>query len=314
MDRAEIVDCRAVPAGADEVMLVLLWHLGDVLNSTALLPGLRKRHGRRLTFVTTRPGIPLLSHHPDVARIRVVDFPVPQRVTPEMWRWLDTVHEELFPGHQSVYNLHRQTPDLRRMSRHIIEHWAALVALERPADGWRPYFQPGRSIAQEPGAEYVVLGNGGTDPAKRWPTSRWRNLLASLRERHPSLEYTQIGTHNDPLIEGVQDRRGASFDEGYWLLKGARACVTNDSFIAHFAATTDCPTVAMFGPTSPRQFRPLAPSVTPLGGHHYRTPCSRNLCRFVRGYVACLAFPSGSRVLDATERALSLGHPARHPF
>src|SRR5688572_25921941 len=99
-------------------MLLLFWHLGDVLNSTALLPALRARHGRRLTFVTTRQAVALLRNHPDLDRIRVVDVPVPQRLTHELWRWLAAVHEELFPGHAPVYNLHRQTPDLKRMPRH----------------------------------------------------------------------------------------------------------------------------------------------------------------------------------------------------
>lgn len=309
--RAEIVDCRAVPAGTEEVMLMQLWHLGDVLNSTALLPALRERHGRRLTFVTTRPAVALLRNHPDLDRIRVVDFPVPGRVTWDTWQWLRSVHEELFPGHAAVYNLH-QPPDLKRMSGHIIEHWAGIAGLDRCTEAWRPYFRPESASARRAGADYLVLGNGGTDPAKRWPAARWRRLLAALRERHPSLTYIQLGTQKDPVIEGAQDRRGLTFDEGYWWISGARACVTNDSFIAHLAATTECPTVAIFGPTSPSQFRPLASTVTVLGGHHYRTQwaCSRNLVgRLMGAHFPCFAFPAAGRVLAATERALSRVHP-----
>lgn len=309
MHRAEIVDCRAIPAGADEVLLIQFWHLGDVLNSTALLPALRERHGRRLTFVTARSCVGLLRNHPDLDRIRVVDFQVPGRVSPDTWRWLAGVHEELFPGHAAVYNLHREPANLKRMRRHIVQHWAALVGLDRPAEAWRPYFRPEGASARGTVSDYVVVGNGGTDPAKRWPAARWRRLLAALRKRHPALEYIQLGTHNDPVIEGAQDRRGATFDEGFWWIEGARACVTNDSFIAHLAATTGRPTVTIFGPTSPLQFRPLAPEVTTLGGHHYRMPCSRNLCRVVGGHLPCLAFPAVSRVLAATERALSRAHP-----
>jgi ADP-heptose:LPS heptosyltransferase len=307
---AEIVDCSAIPAGADEVMLILLWHLGDVLNSTALLPALRERHGRRLTFVTTRPSVGLLRNHPDLDRIRVVDFKVPGIVARDVWRWLAGIHEELFPGHAAVYNLH-QPPDLKRMSWHIIEHWAALAGLDRRTEAWRPYFRPEGACARGPvAADYLVLGNGGTDPAKRWPAARWQRLLAALRKRHPALAYIQLGTHNDPVIEGAQDRRGATFDEGYCWITGARACVTNDSFIAHLAATTECPTVAIFGPTSSLQFGPLSPHVTALGGHHYRTQwaCSRKLNRFVGTNWPCRAFPGVRRVLASTERALLLAH------
>ena len=294
-------------------MLLQLWHLGDILNSTALLPALRERHGRRLTFVTTRPAIALLRNHPDLDRIRVVDFPVPELVTRDLWRRLAGVHEELFPGHAAVYNLHRQVADLMRMSRHIIEHWAALAGLDGPAESWRPYFRPQVPSAHAPVADYLVLGNGGTNPAKRWPAARWRRLVAALRERHPTLAYIQLGTHDDPPIDGAQDRRGATFDEGYWWIRGARACVTNDSFIAHLAATTDCPIVAIFGPTSPLQFQPLSPEVTALGGHHYRTQwtCSKNLIgRLVGRHPPCLAFPTVRGVLAAIERKLSPSYPS----
>ena len=293
-------------------MLLLFWHLGDVLNSTALLHALRERHGRRLTFVTSRPAVALLRNHPDLDRIRVVDFPVPQRLTWDMWQWLRGVHKELFPGHAAVFNLH-QPPDLRRMSGHLIGHWAALAGLDPRAQAWRPYFQPEGPTARGPVAgDYLVFGNGGTLPAKRWPAARWRRLVAALRERHPTLAYIQLGTHDDPVIEGAEDRRGATFDEGYWWIKGARACVTNDSFISHLAATTDCPIVAIFGPTSPLQFQPLSPKLTALGGHHYRTQwaCSKNLLgRLLGRHPPCLAFPTVSRVLAATERAASLAYP-----
>ena len=310
--RAEIIDCSAIPAGADEVMLLLFWHLGDVLNSTALLPALRARHGRRLTFVTARQAVALVRNHPDLDLIRVVDFPVPQRLTRDTWLWLAGVHEELFPGHAAVFNLH-QPPDVGHMAHHLIQHWAALAGLDRHTEAWRPYFRPeDGSALGGPVADYLVLGNGGTDPAKRWPAACWRRLLAALRKRHPALAYMQLGTHNDPVIEGTQDRRGATFDEGYRWIVGARACVTNDSFIAHLAATTECPTVAIFGPTSPLQFRPLSPRVTALGGHRYWTQwaCSKNICgRLVGRYPPCLAFPAVRRVLAATERALSMAHP-----
>lgn len=308
--RPEIVDSHDVPAGADEIMLLLFWHLGDVLNSTALLPALRERHGRRLTFVTAPPCVPILRNHPDLERIRVIDFRPPSRVSPDLWQRLSTIHEEFFPGHATVYNLHLRPPDLKRMSWHIIEHWAQLLDLGRRRKPWRPQFRPEGSFAHESSVDYLALCNGGADPVKHWPEARWQRLLVALRERHPTLAYVQDGAPSDTGIDGVQDRRGTTIDESYWLLRRARACITNDSFLAHLAAVTGCPTVTIFGPTSPRHFRPLAPeTVTTVGGHAYRTPCSRNLCRFVRGHLPCLAFPSVSQVLAATERALLLANP-----
>jgi ADP-heptose:LPS heptosyltransferase len=153
--------------------------------------------------------------------------------------------------------------------------------------------------------EYFVLGNGGSAPAKRWPAERWRGAIGALRERHPALRFVQLGVASDPLLDGVEDLRGTSIDESHRVLRGARGCLTNDSFLAHLSAAADCATIVLFGPTCPIQFRPLGGShVIPLGGHGFRTPCTRNLCRLTPR-SPCRAFPGTKRVIDAIEQTLA---------
>lgn len=306
-DRAEIVDALKTPLDRDEVIVLLLWHLGDVLNATSLLPALRRRHHRRLSFVTLSECVPILRNHPDIDRIRVLEFPMATRFTMELWDRLRVLHQELFPGHEAIYNLHKPV-DLKRMPRHIIEHWAQAIGIDITWRDMRPLFRTVTKFQPNPAlGDYIAIGNGGNDPAKRWPDAQWQRLLAWLRSRYPRLRQIQVGAPGDTRVDGVEDLRGRTIEESFWLVHHARLCITNDSFLAHLAGVSGCPTVTIFGPTSPLQFRPLAPdTVLPVGGHDYRTPCSRNLCRLVRGYLPCIAFPSMRRVAAATERALAL--------
>jgi ADP-heptose:LPS heptosyltransferase len=306
MAKVEIVGPdQSRPPDEDEVIVFLLWHLGDALNATSLLPDLMARHGRKLTFVTTAACVPVLAHHPALARIRVVDRRFPERMTIPLWHELQRSHESLFPGAARVYNLHIPVV-LHRMPHHIIERWGEAIGFPKPwTERKAVYHQdPSASYERRPNA-YCVLGNGGSNRNKHWPQKRWRELVDSLRRHHPGLDLIQLGIQSDPVIEGTLDLRGTSVDESHHVLRDALGCLTNDSFLAHLAASSRCPTLVLFGPTCPAQFRPLASTTIPLGGHGYRTPCTRNICRFRSDRSPCLAFPSTRTVLAALERVLA---------
>ena len=288
-----------------EVVVFLLWHLGDVLNATALLPDLEARHGRKLSFATIPPCVPIVERHPSVDRVRVVDLEIPEVMTVPMWVDLRATPARLYPWAATVYNLH-VIVQLHHMPHHIVELWAREAGLDRRWTDLRPQYHP-QACGLQPafGRDYLVLGNGGSAAAKRWPDERWRFVIDALRERHPALRLVQVGTKGDPPLAGVEDLRGTRIDESHELLRGARGCVTNDSFLAHLSGVAGCPTIVLFGPTCPDQFRPLAGShVLPLGGHGYRTPCTRNWCRLAPR-SPCRAFPRETRVLEAIERILA---------
>ena len=298
---------RSGEPAAGEVIVLLLWHLGDVLNATALLPDLAARHGRKLTFATTRACVPILARHPSLARIRVVDRALPETLSPADWHELSQLHRALFPDASVVYNLHIPIR-LPGMSHHIIETWGRAVGIEKAWHQMKPAYYPDPSGTASPFAgDHLVLGSGGSSARKHWPAERWRGLVEWLRSRHHGLRLVQIGGPGDPPIEGVEDHRGTTVDESYRVLTDARACVTNDSFLAHLACAAECPTVVIFGPTCSMQFRPLGGAhVSNLGGHGRRTPCTRNFCRFFPNRP-CFAFPSLHAVRDAVDSTLRDG-------
>ncbi|MCZ6871770.1 MAG: hypothetical protein O7G84_19925, partial [Gammaproteobacteria bacterium] len=93
-----------VVSGADpiddpqEVIVLLLWHLGDVLNITAFIPQLAAKHGRPITVATTVPCAPLVRHHPDVGRVRIIDRAFPSEFPRALWYELQAFSEQMFPN------------------------------------------------------------------------------------------------------------------------------------------------------------------------------------------------------------------------
>jgi ADP-heptose:LPS heptosyltransferase len=76
-------------------------------------------------------------------------------------------------------------------------------------------------------------------------------LLAELRKNFPVLEEPPLET-----LAGV--------------LATCRTYIGNDSGVSHLAAAVGAPTLALFGPTNPRHFAPLGPSVKIVAAENMR--------------------------------------------
>jgi ADP-heptose:LPS heptosyltransferase len=120
----------------------------------------------------------------------------------------------------------------------------------------------------------VLLHVGSGSPSKNWPAAFFAALTEALRrstgaairilagpaDEQPLAEYTanlqtppEVLAHR-PLIELAD------------LLEGCDLYVGNDSGISHLAGLCGAPTLAIFGPTDPRLWRPLGPRVRVLRG------------------------------------------------
>ena len=120
------------------------------------------------------------------------------------------------------------------------------------------------------GAVVVHPGSGGE--AKCWPRERFLSLAHALK-RNGILPTLILG-------EAEQDRWGRSFvdslrDEFPWYLhmgfyelaerlSRARVYLGNDSGVSHLAAAVGVPVIALFGPSSDTQWRPVGPQVKVL--------------------------------------------------
>ena len=316
LGRPRVISGEVTPhLDREDVVVLLLWHLGDVLNSTALFPALAEKHNRKLAFATTKPCVPIVINNPCLDKIFVLDLAIPKQVSFADWMTLQNISQKYFPPNSTVYNLHIPI-DLRRVECHILECWAKAAGINAPLSQLKPtYFAAQSQSDRLRSTPVFVVGNGGSNSrwSKYWPADRWKEFIGITKTRFPALHFIQLGTANDPLIDGVEDLRGkTTVDESYHLLKRSSGCLTNDSFLAHLAAVAECPVFVIFGPTSPTHFRPLGNGdIITLGGHRYCTPCSRNFCKLTFGLTSCFAFPSVNEVVARVE--MCLGHDPRAP-
>jgi len=120
------------------------------------------------------------------------------------------------------------------------------------------------------GPVVVHPGSGGVD--KCWPIERYEMLVRGLLERGTSLlpllgEAEAERWPKDRLDHWVRQKGARVFGtlhELHAALSDASAYIGNDSGPTHLAAQMGLPTVALFGPTDPRVWAPVGPSVTVL--------------------------------------------------
>jgi heptosyltransferase-2 len=122
----------------------------------------------------------------------------------------------------------------------------------------------------------VALAPGAVGPGKRWDTAHYAALARLLTMQ--DIDVWVVGGPNEgPLAQTitaaagsrVRDLTGPDLRNAILALAAADAAVTNDSGLMHVAAALSTPTVALFGPTSPRLWAPLNPlaaAIEPSGG------------------------------------------------
>lgn len=124
-----------------------------------------------------------------------------------------------------------------------------------------------------PTGGWLALHPGSGGRTKCWPAERFAALAAHAHARHGLEPLVCFGPADDAvrkafeiaLPAGLPWYCAANFPlrELTALLVLARAFVGNDAGVSHLAARC-CPTLALFGPTDPRVWRPLGPRVAVL--------------------------------------------------
>ena len=132
----------------------------------------------------------------------------------------------------------------------------------------------GPLIALHPGGE-------GFRGMKRWPLSRFLALAVALQRRYPATIVVLGGKdeleHAERLVAGVPGALSLAgrLDLGQTLavLERCMLFVGNDSAPLHMAAALGIPTVGIFGPTDPTNFRPRGVRVRIVRSDLACSPC-----------------------------------------
>jgi heptosyltransferase-3 len=194
----------------------------------------------------------------------------------------------------------------------------------------RPRSQAPRE--ENPAGGYAVVHAMPMFQYKRWSVDGWRAVARKLAARGlkvvatggPGAEERAFLDHLWAPLPDVERRDGRlAWPQLARLLGGARLFVGPDTSVTHLAAAAGCPTVALFGPTDPRQWGPVpAGGLDPMweaAGTVQRRgnvwlvqhplpclPCQQEGCeRHVASFSRCLDALQPAQVLEAVDDALA---------
>jgi lipopolysaccharide heptosyltransferase III len=340
------------------ILVVTLLRLGDVLITTPLIRSLRRAWPDAtidaLVFADTAG---ILRGNPDVNGI----VTMPTRPTPlqglalaaRLWRTYDLAVSTLCGDRPTLFALiagrvrvgpfeSRLNGRFKRLAyRRSLPHDAGVHRVEeilRLADlvgvARVPELVCPRSADASglPGGRYAVIHAAPKFRYKQWTKSGWRALAAALSAR--GLDVIATGgpapeeRHylDDVWSDGAQvTRLDGRLD---WarlagLLAKARVYIGPDTSVTHLAAAAGCPTVALYGPTDPRQWGPWPVGGLPImwdaaGSIQQRgnvwlvqnalpcTPCRLEGCeRRLDSDSQCLEELSPAKVIAAVDQALA---------
>lgn len=174
-------------------------------------------------------------------------------------------------------------PPQEKQHLHRVAYMAQTVGLP-PIDITAPFVPPRRiapastaldGFAAAHDCAPIAIHPGSAGANKCWPIAHFRSLIERLRSQgQPVLLLAGPADHERlaTLLEG--DPEGRPYGEGLLkmvvdapllevasLLLQCKCYIGNDSGITHLAAMLGIPTVAIFGPSDPANWRPPGPTV-----------------------------------------------------
>src|SRR5262245_17047184 len=357
--RAERTERGTAPG---RILVITLRRLGDVLLTTPLLRSLRRGYPRaRLEALVFRGGERILAGNPDLDE--VVTMPERPSagetlaLARRLWRRYDLVVSTQTGDRPAFYAMvaggHRvglvpregetgawwkryayhvpitAVPDSHRVAH--LQQLTDALGLQPATDLVCPRGSPASGAM--PHTPYAVLHANPAYRYKRWTDDAWRALARALADRGLTIAITgspdaaerayldALWANADPAVMRLDGKLD-------WpllapLLAGAAVYVGVDTSMTHLAAGSGCPTIALYGPTSPRLIGPwpvggLSPPWQPSGTIQRRgnvwvvqnplpcLPCEKLGCDgHLDSRAQCLDELSVGHVLRAVDQALA---------
>jgi ADP-heptose:LPS heptosyltransferase len=170
-------------------------------------------------------------------------------------------------------------------------------------------------------ARFLVLNPDPGDalPIRGWPLDRFVQITSQLLAFNPKLFCVVIGlARSKPYAKALQRGVGTervvdltgrtrSLREVVTLFTLSDLVITNDSGPAHFAALTDVPSIALFGPETPALYGALGEAKVNLWAQYSCSPClsahnhRHTLCKDNK----CLQAIEVAQVLAAAQELLA---------
>ena len=159
----------------------------------------------------------------------------------------------------------------------------------------------------------VLVHPGGGVPVKHWPPENHAYLVEDLRKRGFAPVLVG-GAGEERLLKAIVGLGGngtpfilPTLRHFMALIAVARCVICMDSAAAHLAGNLGTPAVVLYGPQSPKLWRPVeGRSVLVRKDGCPKHPCRGRQCP--RGYPApCMAAITPDRVVEAFEDLMNMG-------
>jgi heptosyltransferase III len=349
-----------------KILVVTLRRLGDVLLTTPLVRTLRQGlPGATLDVLVFAGSERILKGNPDVDRVLTIperpSFAQTVRLVGQLRLRYDLAlctqsgdrptFAALLAGRRRVglvppvggawKRLAHDVAVVADVNAHRVEELLRLtdaLGLARRPDLVCP--QGGSAAGVAPPSPYAVLHPNPMYRYKRWNAAGWRALARGLAARGLVVVVTQgrdadENAYVDELFEGeasiIRERGRLDWAGLAALLTGAAIYVGPDTSVTHLAAGSGCPTVALYGPTSPCLVGPwpvggLDRPWAPAGRIQRRgnvwlvqnplpcLPCEKLGCDgHLNSRSQCLDELGADQVLAAVDQALELARLASAP-
>jgi ADP-heptose:LPS heptosyltransferase len=129
-----------------------------------------------------------------------------------------------------------------------------------------------------PGSEVVGIHPGAGKMKNRWPASKFARVANELGKNHGA-RIVVIGGPSDAEVLGATLKdlefapivlTGESIGRVAAVMRRLSLFICNDTGVLHVAAAVGCPTLALFGPTDPLRWAPIADCVRALRAPSFR--------------------------------------------
>ncbi|HEX2241922.1 MAG TPA: glycosyltransferase family 9 protein [Gammaproteobacteria bacterium] len=148
------------------------------------------------------------------------------------------------------------------------------IPLRSNALEWRSDFFKHHQLGRNP---LLVLAPGSGAREKNWPSTYFTAIGRWWRERIAGEVIVLLGPAEqergglDSIHEDFVVAQNLNLAQAAALLSASNLFVGNDSGITHLAAAAGAPSIAIFGPSDPRQWAPRGPNVSVF---RLSVPCS----------------------------------------
>jgi ADP-heptose:LPS heptosyltransferase len=214
------------------------------------------------------------------------------------------LYQGLFPAPDPTAHTIQSTLNIFR--------WLGLSAEEAPPLRYEVHQQEREEMKRKLGDRpYVVIHPAALMETKRWEPSRFAEVAQGLRRRQFTVVLT-CGPGEERMVGQVAKHipettimLGLSIPELAELIRGARLFIGNDSGPMHLAAAVGTPTIAIWGSSDSRRWRPWNVEHRVVQNPFDCNPCPGYRC-LVADSPLCIESVTVKQVDSALEEVLSI--------